>query len=293
MDALDTGISDFLDYLRVEKGLSQNTIEAYGRDVRLFASFLRGKGVGVFAEADSAAVYGFLGHLKQTGYAGSSVCRMLVAVKVLLRFLKKEGQIQSDPGRYFETPKIWQLIPEVMTVEEVEKLLKEPKDADFIGARDRAVFELLYATGMRVSELCSLKIHDLSDTFVKVQGKGKKERMIPVGKKAIDAVDRYLLHFRGKAEGGDPLFISQQGKALSRICVWARIRAYAKSAGIKKSISPHTLRHSFATHLLENGADLRLIQEMLGHEDIGTTDRYTHVANTRLKAAFKAFHPRP
>jgi len=147
---------------------------------------------------------------------------------------------------------------------------------------------------MRVSEACSLKITDLSDTFVKVKGKGKKERMIPVGKKAIEAVDHYLIHFRGEVkEEGAPLFISLRGKPIDRITIYNRVKAYAKSAGIAKSISPHTLRHSFATHLLENGADLRLIQDMLGHEDIGTTDRYTHVTGNRLKTAFKNFHPRP
>lgn len=186
---------------------------------------------------------------------------------------------------------MWQLVPEVMSVEEVDKLLAQPSQEDAAGARDKAVLELLYATGMRVSELCSLKLHDLSDTFVKVRGKGKKERLIPVGKKAIAAVDHYLLHFRG--EKGDALFLGPRGKPLDRVTVWARVKFYAKKGGILKEISPHTLRHSFASHLLENGADLRLIQDMLGHEDIGTTDRYTHVTGSRLKSAFKAFHPRP
>jgi integrase/recombinase XerD len=219
---------------------------------------------------------------------------MLVAVKVFFRFLKKEGEIAVDLGRYFDTPKLWQLIPEVLSSEEIEELLAQPKIEDAVGARDKAILELLYATGMRVSELCSLKITDLSDTFVKVRGKGKKERIIPVGKKAIEAVDYYLLHFRGQVkEENGPLFVSAKGKAIHRITVYHRVKAYAKRAGIVKSISPHTLRHCFATHLLENGADLRLIQDMLGHEDIGTTDRYTHVTGSRLKRAFTSFHPRP
>lgn len=222
------------------------------------------------------------------------MCRMLVAIKVFFRFLKREKIISLDLGCYFETPKIWQLIPEVLQVEEVDLLLAQPKDDDRIGSRDKAILELLYATGMRVSELCGLCLNDLSDTFVKVRGKGKKERIIPVGKKAIAAVDHYLLHYRGEIrEENGPLFVSAKGKRVDRITIWKQVKMYAKQAGIAKSISPHTLRHSFATHLLEGGADLRLIQDMLGHEDIGTTDRYTHVTGGRLRNAFKAFHPRP
>jgi integrase/recombinase XerD len=290
-DPCSCAILDFLDYLRSEKGLSSHTIEAYGRDVRLFASCLELK---EWSQVTSESVGKFLAHLQQSSYASSTVCRTLIAVKVFFRFLKKEGILHIDLGRYFETPKIWQLIPQVLTIEEVDLFLAQPKTDDFIGARDKAILELLYATGMRVSELCQLKIQDLSDTFVKVRGKGKKERMIPVGKQAILAVDHFLLHFRGKAEEeGAPLFISPRGKRIDRVTIWERVKLYARSAGIIKSISPHTLRHSFATHLLENGADLRLIQEMLGHEDIATTDRYTHVTGHRLKTAFKAFHPRP
>lgn len=282
---------DFLDYIRSEKGLSSHTIEAYGRDISAFALFLQDKEWKAVVPED---ILSFLGQLKGKNYAGSTICRMLVALKVFFRFLKKEGEIGVDLSTYFDTPKLWQLIPEVLTMEEVDALLAQPKVEDAMGARDKAILELLYATGMRVSELCNLRIHDLNDTFVKVVGKGKKERLIPVGKKATEAVDHYLLNYRGEVkEESGPLFISPRGKPIDRITVWNRVKAYAKSAGIVKSISPHTLRHSFATHLLENGADLRLIQDMLGHEDIGTTDRYTHVTGNRLKTAFKNFHPRP
>lgn len=284
-------ILDFLDYIRTEKGLSPNTIEAYGRDIRSFAAFISNKD---WKQVEPGSILEFISFLKDKSFASSSICRTLVAVKVFFRFLKKEGEISIDLGRYFDTPKLWQLIPEVLSMEEVDALLAQPETKDFMGARDKAILELLYATGMRVSELCQLKINDLSDTFVKVKGKGNKERVIPVGKKAIEAMDRYLSEFRTNAnEENGPLFITQRGKPIDRVTVWNRVKAYAKSAGISKSISPHTLRHSFATHLLENGADLRLIQDMLGHEDIGTTDRYTHVTGSRLKAAFKAFHPRP
>jgi len=282
---------DFLDYIRTEKGLSSHTIEAYGRDITVFGAFLNGKH---WKEVVPEDILAFLGFLKGKKLSSSSICRTLVAVKVFFRFLKKEGEISLDLGRYFDTPKLWQLIPEVLSQEEVDALLSQPKTDDPLGVRDKAILELLYATGMRVSELCGLCLNDLSDTFVKVRGKGKKERLIPVGKKAILAVDDYLIRFRGEVkEENGPLFVSPRGKPIDRITVWNRVKAYARSAAIVKSISPHTLRHSFATHLLENGADLRLIQDMLGHEDIGTTDRYTHVTGNRLKAAFNAFHPRP
>jgi integrase/recombinase XerD len=284
-------ILHFLDYLRIEKGLSPHTIEAYQRDLTAFASTLATQEL---SEVAPDSITRFLTHLQAKKYAPSTVCRMLVAVKVFFRFLKREGLCSMDLGRYVDSPKMWQLVPEVLSMEEVDLLLAQPKQEDFQGARDKAVLELLYATGMRVSEACALNLCDVSDGFVKVRGKGNKERMIPVGAKAIAAIDLYLTHFRKDAESENaPLFVSQRGRPIDRTTIWSRIKLYAKSAEIDKSISPHTLRHSFASHLLENGADLRLIQEMLGHEDIGTTDRYTHVADARLKAAFKNCHPRP
>jgi integrase/recombinase XerD len=293
MDIPDPLVVDFLDYLRSEKGLAPNTIEAYGRDLRSFAGFLQSSTAKTLTKIDGDVIRAFSAWLNSHQYAASSVCRILIAIKVFYRFLKKERVISLDLERYFDTPKMWQLIPEVMTVDEVDLLLSQPKLDNYIGVRDRAIFELLYATGMRVSELCSLRFMDLNDAFVKVRGKGRKERLIPVGCKATTAIDRYLIHYRGTVkESNEPLFVSQKGKAIHRITVWSRLRVYARAAKIHKSISPHTLRHSFATHLLENGADLRLIQDMLGHEDIGTTDRYAHVANSHMKAVFKRFHPR-
>lgn len=278
-------MQDFLDYLTAEKGLSSHTINAYGKDISLFAKHASLP----WTQIQETHILSFLTHLQEKNYASSSICRMLVSLKVFFRFLKKEGLIQEDLTRYCQGPKLWQLIPDVLTPDEVTLLLSQPNLTSSLGLRDKAILELLYATGIRVSELCSLRLTDLSDTFVKVQGKGKKERIVPVGKQAIMAIDAYLL----QRQSGEMLFLSTRGKAIDRITVWARIKFYAKQALIAKSISPHTLRHSFATHLLENGADLRLIQDMLGHEDIGTTDRYTHVASSRLKQAFKQFHPRP
>jgi integrase/recombinase XerD len=289
--AFDLQISNFLDFLKSEKGLSQNTILAYGKDLSSFVDFIQHS---TWEKVSSEEILSFLASLQKGSYASSSICRMLVAIKVFFRFLKREGVISLDLGAYFETPKIWQLIPEVLMIEEVDALLKQPQIDDRIGSRDKAILELLYATGMRVSELCNLSIYDLHDTFVKVCGKGKKERLIPVGKQAIEAVDHYLVHFRGDAKGdADPLFVTAKGGRIDRVMVFKMIKRYGAKAGLKKAISPHTLRHSFATHLLENGADLRVIQEMLGHEDIGTTDRYTHISQGRLRSAFKTFHPRP
>jgi integrase/recombinase XerD len=291
MQSFDGWVQDFIDYLKTEKGLSPHTLEAYGRDVLAFGASLQIKD---WKSVDSQAVLLFLSHLKAQEYATSSICRTLVAVKVFFRFLKKEGAISIDLGRYFVTPKIWQLIPEVLTIDEVDLLLKQPKPDDFIGARDLAILEVLYATGTRVSEVCSLRICDVSDGSVKVRGKGRKSRIVPIGERALLAIDRYLTNFRTSAECENAaLFVSTKGKPIDRVAIWRRLKEYAKAAGLTKTVSPHTLRHSFATHLLENGADLRLIQDMLGHEDISTTDRYTHVSNHRLKAAFKSFHPRP
>jgi len=291
MDRFALLVSDFLDYIRTEKGLSSNTIEAYNRDILAFSATLKIKD---WEQVSAQDILHFLQFLNEKSYSSSSICRMLIAVKVFFRFLKQEGEITQDLSLYFNTPKMWQLIPEVLSIQEVDHLLAQPQPEDFIGARDKAILELLYATGIRVSELCSLQISDVSDSFIKVRGKGKKERIVPVGKRALFAIDHYLIHFREKApENQVPLFLSHRGAPLDRITVWKRLKAYARSANIAKSISPHTLRHSFATHLLENGADLRLIQEMLGHEDISTTDRYTHVAGDRLKKAFRTYHPRP
>jgi len=277
-------IEEFLAYLGSEKGLSINTIEAYGRDVRLFASAIKG-------EPGKDDVLAYLQSLQAKGHASSSICRALVAVKVFCRFLKKEGYIASDPTVNLEGPKLWQLIPEVLTMEEVSKLLAAPDPESAVGARDKAMLEVMYASGLRVSELCSLKVTDVSDQFVRVKGKGGKERVVPIASSAVLSVDHYLARFRKEGEG--PLFLSGKGAPMDRTAVWERVRYWGKKAGIGKRISPHTLRHSFATHLLENGADLRVIQEMLGHSSIGTTDRYTHISQKHLKESFERFHPRP
>ena len=290
---LDSSIKSFIIYISSEKGLSKNTILSYERDLRFFSNFLKDKNKkSSFKRITQEDIVEYLGFLKLKNYASSSIYRSFVAIKVFFRFLKKEGFIKNDVSSYFEFPKIWQLIPTVMSYNEVENLFTKPDITTFTGARDKAVLELLYATGMRVSEAVNLKIKDVDDDFVRVKGKGRKERIVPIGKKAIEAIDHYLINFR-KDTTLDYLFVTNRSKKIDRITIYKRIKYYAKQAKIYKNISPHTLRHSFATHLLENGADIRLIQDMLGHEDISTTDRYTHISQSHLKKAFKNFHPRP
>lgn len=283
-------IDDFLAYIASEKGLALATVEAYRRDLEAFAEFLGAHGISSAPEVTPQNVIVYLSKLKSADYASASIHRALIAIKVFFRFLTREGVVPTNPALYLESPKLWQLIPEVLTCEEVEALLKQPDTVTMNGARDKAILEILYASGLRVSELCLLDLHSVEDTTVRVMGKGSKERIVPVGEEAIRAVDRYL----GFRDGSDEkaLFIRGNGKRIDRFFVWKMIKDYAKGAGIVKDISPHTLRHSFATHLLDNGADLRIIQEMLGHATISSTERYTHVSRTRLQDAFEMFHPR-
>jgi integrase/recombinase XerD len=284
-------LNAFLAYIETEKGLSKNTKIAYKKDILSFIKFLETKAIWSFDNVSQGIVFEYLSDLKKK-YLPSSSYRIFMALKVFFRFLKKEDVIKKDITRYLDAPKIWQLLPQVLSYSEIEALLNVIEVNDFIGARDKAIFETIYASGLRVSELCDLKLFDVSDDFVKVTGKGNKQRIIPIGKKAIDAIDHYLVNFR-KDQNNSYLFVSKNSKKIDRITVYNRVKFYAKKANISKRISPHTLRHSFATHLLENGADLRLIQDMLGHCDISTTDRYTHVSKAHLTKAFSSFHPRP
>jgi integrase/recombinase XerD len=288
-------IEDFLSYLGSEKGLALNTLDAYRRDIAMFARLLKERSVSSLDQVLEEDVIAFLSVLKNQEYATSSICRAMIAVKMLFRFLKREGAVAKDLTLHFDSPKMWQLIPEVLTVVEVDAFLNAPDVSTLTGARDKAVLQMIYASGLRVSEVCGLNLHDVDDQIVRVRGKGGKERIVPVAKSAVDAVDYYQHHYRqqGTAEKQMPLFVSDRGKRIDRTMVWKRVKLYARSAGISKAISPHTLRHSFATHLLENGADLRVIQEMLGHSSIATTDRYTHISQRHLTEAFQAFHPRP
>lgn len=288
-------VEDFLSYLGSEKGLAQNTLISYQRDIEMFIASLKERSFSSFDHVQEEDVIAFLSFLKAKTYATSSICRAIVAVKMFFRFLKRERVVAKDITLHLGSPRMWQLIPEVLTVLEVDDLLRAPDPKTWIGARDRAIFQVIYASGLRVSEVCGLNLQDVDDEIVRVNGKGGKERIIPIAKVAVDAIDHYLVHYRQYAvnEKMVPLFVSERGKRIDRTLVWKRIKLYAKQASINKEISPHTLRHSFATHLLENGADLRIIQEMLGHSNISTTDRYTHISQRHLTEAFETFHPRP
>ena len=287
---MQRSLSDFLSYLASEKGLAKNTLEAYQRDVQAFMKFCSKP----LVEVQESDILNFLAGLQASHYATSSIHRNLIALKVFFRFLKREGIIDKNPLLYLEGPKLWQLIPQVLSSSEIENLLNAPDTNTEEGLRNRAILELLYSSGLRVSELCSLKLYDVDDNFVRVLGKGNKERLVPIGQKALMAIDAYLTQYRDQSNSSrqTTLFV-HKGKPLSRIAIWQMIKREAKKAGITKNISPHTMRHSFATHLLDNGADLRVIQEMLGHATISSTDRYTHVSKSRLVAAFQNHHPRP
>lgn len=286
-------LEDFFLFLSSERGLSPNTLEAYGSDLEKFYHYLQGCGVSAFPFVTQDHIVGFLSLQKAAEYASSTICRYLISIKVLFRFLLREKMVPANIALYLETPKIWQLIPEVLSCEEVDQLLNVPNCEEMIGARDRAILEVLYSSGLRVSEVCYLSIYSIDDDYVRVFGKGRKERVVPISRRAVSAVDHYLTHFRAlfDSEKETHLFLTKNGRPIDRIMVWRMIKAVAKRAGISKAISPHTLRHSFATHLLDHGADLRIIQEMLGHASIASTDRYTHVSRAHLKEAFDRFTP--
>lgn len=287
-------LQDFCLYLAAEKGLSRNSIQAYKHDTESFAAYLKQQGISDFKNAAQENLVEYLALLGQKGFAVTSISRALVALKVFFRFLKKHGFIEKDYAHYLESPRLWQALPSVLSSSEVERLLAAPDPATHEGLRDRAILELMYACGLRVSEVCSLKLYNVDDRAVKVMGKGGKERTVPIGSHALKAIDAYLSEVRQVIFDGEveALFVTKGGKPVDRVFIWKMIKRHARAAGIQKNISPHTLRHSFATHLLDNGADLRIIQELLGHSSISSTDRYTHVSRTHLSHAFNTFHPR-
>lgn len=287
-------ISDFALYLASERGLSLHTQEAYIRDLKYFADFLQKSGLSSFQKIGSQDLISFLAALRQQNYASATLYRQFMSIRVFVRFLKRERVINQDWTLYLEAPQVWQQIPEVLSCSEVERLLKQPDPSTPSGARDQAILELLYSSGLRVSELCQLGLYDSDDSYVSVLGKGGKQRLVPVGKKAIAALDHYLLHYypEGSNEPNPPLFLNKRRKRMDRIQVWKMVKYYGKKAGIEKVISPHTLRHSFATHLLDNGAELRVIQEMMGHSHISSTDRYMQISRKKIQESFHRFHNR-
>lgn len=290
-------VKQFLDYLSVERGLSENTIKSYGQDLEKFTGYVNSRKIGKIKDVTKHHISKYLYFLKDRGLSSSSISRNLVAIKVFYRFLLSERIIKEDPSGTLESPRLLQALPEVMDTNEVTRMLEVPDSRNLLGQRDKAALELMYATGMRVSEIVELIQENLNlDVgFIRCVGKGGKERIIPVGKEARFALKRYLTKSRPKLckrSGDRHLFLSRLGRKISRQSFWKMLKKYARLAGIKKNITPHTLRHSFATHLLEKGADLRSVQEMLGHADISTTQLYTHINKARLKGIHKKYHPR-
>ncbi len=289
-------IHEFINYLSVERGLATNTLESYGRDLRQYYQYLGEDQVDLDAVSRSTII-NYLMFLQKQGKATATIARRLAALKAFYQFLVREKRIKTDPTANLESPKLEKRLPRVLTVSEVERLLAQPDPSLPAGLRDRAMLELLYATGIRVSELVSLNVEDvnLETGYIRCTGKGSKERIVPLGSLAIKWVQEYL-------QGGRPklvkdreetaLFVNHHGNRLTRQGFWKIVKKYAEDARIDKEITPHTLRHSFATHLLENGADLRSVQEMLGHADISTTQIYTHVTKGRLKEVYARTHPR-
>ncbi|MEI6148916.1 MAG: site-specific tyrosine recombinase XerD [bacterium] len=290
-------VDHFLDHISFECGLSPKTREAYGADLAGFSRFVQAAGIHSAREVTRKLLLSYLEHERDRGQSMNSIARRLVAIKVFFRYLVQEGLLEKDVTAVMESPRLWKVLPGTLSIKEVDLLLATIEGTDKFSIRDRAMLELLYATGLRVTELAELKLEDLhlDDGYVRTTGKGNKMRVTPFGDKARSQVDKYLREVRpGLAEKKTSrhVFLTFRGDKLSRKTIWKLIRGHARLAGITKKVSPHTLRHSFATHLLANGAPLRMIQEMLGHADIATTQIYTHVDQNRLKSVHHQFHPR-
>jgi len=290
-------IDRFGDYLTLEQGTSPLTLEAYRRDVERLVDYMRVKGAASPIDITSRLLRDFVYHLKDLGLAPASIRRNISAVRTYFRFLLSDGVVTRDPSERLETPRRWRTLPDVLTVPEISRLLAAPTLDDPLAFRDRAMLEIAYGAGLRVSEWISIGVRDVlfEDKLVRVFGKGSKERLVPIGRSAIGAVATYVRELRPRLEKGSGkgvLFLNARGEPLSRMGAWKILRRYVERAGIQKAVSPHTLRHSFATHLLEGGADLRAVQEMLGHADISTTQIYTHVDREYLRQVHKQYHPR-
>ena len=295
--ARDFLLPRFADYVALEQGLSARTQEAYRRDLERFAQYAGAKGIAAPLEITARILREYVYHLKDLGLSPASIRRNVSAVRTYFRFLVGDGLVVRDPSERLETPKRWRTLPDVLSVEEVQRLLASPTLDDTLVFRDRALLELAYGAGLRVSEWITLGVRDLllEEGLVRVFGKGSKERLVPIGRSAIGAAAIYLRELRPrleKGEGKGVLFLNARGRPLTRMGAWKILRGHVERAGIAKHVSPHTLRHSFATHLLEGGADLRAVQEMLGHVDIGTTQIYTHVDREYLRQVHRSYHPR-
>jgi integrase/recombinase XerD len=290
-------LNSYTNYLTVEKGLARNTLESYRRDLNKFISFMQKHQITSPESVDRNALNLFLGELKKNGNATSTISRSIASIRSFFNFLLQEGVIESNPALELESPRIEKKLPRVLTTGEVDLLLCQPKPGEHNGARDRAMLELLYASGIRVSELVSLNLTDFDPRvgYLRCRGKGMKERIVPIGSVAINYVNEYLDNSREKMlkKNGEPsLFVNHHGGRMTRQGFWKILKKYARKSNIKGDVTPHTLRHSFATHLLENGADLRSVQEMLGHSDISTTQIYTQITRRKIREVYDKSHPR-
>jgi len=289
-----TEIDLFLDALWVESGLSENTLAAYGSDLKIFSKWLKNKTV---LEVEQSDVASFMESRYKLGIGSRSSARFLSSLRRFYGYLYREGALSTDPTELIEAPHIGRTLPDSLSENDVDLLLEAPEITDVLGYRDKAMLELLYATGLRVSELITLKFEQVSfrQGFVRVMGKGNKERLVPVGEEAMEWLENYMDGARIdilSERQSDYLFVTKRGSGMTRQAFWHIIKRYAKKAGIVKHLSPHTLRHAFATHLLNHGADLRVVQLLLGHSDLSTTQIYTHIAQERLKQLHQQFHPR-
>lgn len=285
-------LEKFINYILIEKGLSKNTASAYGTDLKTYLNFLETKKIN-YENITHGEITDFLWYLKTLNFKPSSIYRMIESIRQFYKFLIAENYIKADPTIYLSAPKMPIILPDMLTNEEVTKLLNSVSGSDKISIRNRAMLELLYATGLRVSELVNLKFSNVNvdECFVKILGKGGKERLVPFGQKAQTYLKRYL-RVRNDKKNSEFVFLTKLNKPISRIEFWRQLKNISIKAGIIKKITPHTLRHSFATHLLTGGADIRFVQEMLGHSSISTTQIYTHISQERLKEQHKKYHPR-
>ncbi|KZZ86145.1 site-specific tyrosine recombinase XerD [Bacillus sp. SJS] len=291
-------LKDFIHYMVVERGLSHNTVVSYERDLKNYLLFLAGQELDSLNKVSRVHIIHFLKMLKESGKSSKTIARHIASIRAFHQFLLRERAVDQDPSVHIETPQVERTLPKVLSLEEVEKLMDTPLMNSPFGYRDKAMLELMYATGIRVSEMTELNLADvhLEMGFIRCFGKGSKERIVPIGRTAAGAIHDYLekgrVKLASRKETTDALFLNHHGKRITRQGFWKNLKKISLEAGIQKELTPHTLRHSFATHLLENGADLRAVQEMLGHADISTTQIYTHVTKTRLKDVYQQFHPR-
>jgi integrase/recombinase XerD len=295
---MDKQLHLFIQYLTLERDLSRNTLESYKRDLAQYVHFIQHQGIAAWRETGKAHIMAYLNELKKIGRASATLSRTMVSLRAFYQFLLKERQIDQDPSLNLETPKMEKKLPGILSIQDIEILLEAPLTSQANGSRDKAMLELLYATGIRVTELTSLNLDDvnLQMGYIRCVGKAGKERMIPIGSMSARCLEAYITGMRSKllkqSEALDALFIGHLGTRMTRQGFWKIIKRYAQETRILKPITPHTLRHSFAAHLLENGADLRTVQEMLGHADISTTQIYAQITKAKMKEVYNRTHPR-